>query len=218
MQTDARATNTCVRSKRWKEYFQMSTQDFTPRPYANQLELWRDVVGYDGIYQVSNLGRVKRAKAGRNTKIGRMLKPRTDKAGYTLACFYRNGRSKWFLIHRLVAFAFLGDPPTPEHQVNHKNSIRDDNRVVNLEWVTRSENIRHGFKSGFACNVGERNTFAKLTWKEVREIRRLFQSGTSRVDLAKQFKVCKSNINQIIRGVAWIEQELPINPYSVVHS
>ena len=96
-------------------------------------EVWKDIVGYEGIYQVSNFGRVK------NTETGRIMKTYKDKYGYITTSISYKGKTKHFLIHRLIAKAFIPNPENKPH-INHINTIRDDNRIENLEWVTRKEN------------------------------------------------------------------------------
>jgi hypothetical protein len=110
-------------------------------------EVWRDIVGYERLYQVSNWGRVKSLPRNGTIKEERILKPRVTKNGY-LYVHFRNGNiSKYVKIHRLVAEAFI---PNPENkpQVNHINGNKLDNRVDNLEWNTASENTMHAFKLG----------------------------------------------------------------------
>lgn len=107
------------------------------------MEVWKDVVGYEGHYQVSNLGNVRSVK---NNNI-KMLTPKDNGVGYMKVNLRNNGNDKYAFVHRLVATAFLQEDPTRLF-VNHINSIKGDNRVDNLEWVTKSENGKHAFRSG----------------------------------------------------------------------
>lgn len=100
-------------------------------------EVWRDINGYNGLYQVSNLGRVRNAKTLRLKK----LETRYDE--YLFVRFYSNGYSGMRSVHRLVAETFIENKNSNRNQVNHKNGIKIDNRADNLEWVTQSENLRH---------------------------------------------------------------------------
>jgi hypothetical protein len=110
------------------------------------MEIWKDIKGYEGHYQVSNLGRVKSldrviiTKNGNRKINGRILKLQNSN-GYRKVQFTHKGR--YFLVHRLVASTFI-DNSYDLKQVNHKNLKRDDNRVDNLEWVSASENVLHG--------------------------------------------------------------------------
>lgn len=114
-------------------------------------EVWKDVVGYEGIYKISSKGRLKSLDMitrGKNKSIrkvkGKILKPSISK-GYECTMLQNKGK-KSIRIHRLVALAFL-DNPTNKKCVNHINGIRDDNRVANLEWCSHRENTVHSEKT-----------------------------------------------------------------------
>lgn len=122
------------------------------RGYSGMREVWKDVVGYEGQYQVSNLGRVKslsrvvhrliRGKDTHYTRKERIMKQRISCGSGYMAV--QLGGKKTVTVHRLVCRAFLGEPNG--RTVNHKNSIRSDPRLTNLEYVSFRENIRHGKK------------------------------------------------------------------------
>jgi hypothetical protein len=99
-------------------------------------EIWRDIKGYEGLYQISNLGNV------RNTKTLRILKPRINTHKYKHIDLRRNGKRKSLNIHRPIALAFI---PNPENKlfVDHINNIRSDNSLKNLRWVSYQENNRN---------------------------------------------------------------------------
>lgn len=100
-------------------------------------EEWKDIVGSDGLYQISNLGRVRSLLDSANIKI---LRPQVYGCGYLKVHVRVNGRRKQLGVHRLVAEAFVPNPNTlPE--VNHINCVKTDNRACNLEWVSHKDNI-----------------------------------------------------------------------------
>lgn len=110
------------------------------------MEIFKDIEGYEGLYQVSNLGRVKSLNYWR-TKKERILKPRYNCSGYLHVTLCIDHIQKNHRIHRLVCNAFLTNPDNKE-TINHINGIKSDNRLDNLEWATLSENMRHAFNTG----------------------------------------------------------------------
>lgn len=106
------------------------------------IEEWKDIKGYEGLYQISNYGNVKSLNYN-NTKKGKILKTFIMRTGYIGIGLNKNNKRKPFKIHRLVAEAFI---PNPENLpvVNHKNEKKNDNRVENLEWCTYKYNSNYG--------------------------------------------------------------------------
>ena len=105
-------------------------------------EIWKDVKGYEGRYQISNLGRFK--SFAQDTKNGKIKIGNLNFNGYLVMLLYDGmGNKKWYPVHRLVASAFI---PNPEgfDQVNHKDEVKTNNRVENLEWCTNDYNIHYG--------------------------------------------------------------------------
>ena len=177
----------------------------------NIAERWLPVVGDEDLYEVSDLGNVRRSSGGRGAIAGRMLKRFTPRDGYPRVDLCRDGSAKRVGVHTLVATAFIGPPPTPSHQVNHKNANKSDSRVANLEWVTPRENIRHAVSVGVmdaAFMVGELNAGAKLTWAQVAEIRSLRGQVGAR-PLAERYGVSRSAIQQVHQGKRWRPEDAP---------
>lgn len=163
-------------------------------------EVWRDVVGYEGLYQVSNLGRVKSLDrlingrcSGHKTKFEeRILKTFTNKKGYYRVGLVKNRKQIKYFVHRLVAIAFI---PNPENKpyINHKDETPYNNNVNNLEWVTPKENSNYG-------TLIERS--AKSHSKPIKFIYRddTYEVWESQTALAREFKIEKSGINMVLKG------------------
>lgn len=126
-------------------------------------EIWKDIAGYEGMYQVSNTGRVRsvyrRVKVSNGTRVaeGVMLRTEQISGGYVRVMLVNAmGVRKRHMVHRLVANAFIPNPQN-KPEVNHKNSITNSNSADNLEWVTRSENHKYAFKYGNRIKMTGRN-------------------------------------------------------------
>lgn len=165
-------------------------------------EEWRAVVGYEGWYSVSNLGRVRREQPYHNTHTGRLLSPSPNRRGYLRIALWCNDRGKTTEIHTLVAAAFLGPRPLGL-DVNHKDGLKTNNYADNLEYVTRSENLRHALRLGLSRPLilrGSANGRAKLTEADVCAIRAASAPCT---ELAQQFKISRRTILHIRMRMSW---------------
>lgn len=115
-------------------------------------ETWKSVSGFDG-YEISDRGRVRSFR--RNNGQGRILKTETSDRGYKQVSLYKDGKQHQKSIHRLVAEAFI-DNPEEKETVNHKDCDKTNNCVSNLEWMSKSENVRHAYDNGLNENVKRR--------------------------------------------------------------
>lgn len=115
---------------------------------TNNEEIWKPVVGYEGLYEVSNFGRIKAplkiVRSGRMMRKyqERIITPQHNKLGYLCVVLYKDGKGKRYLVHRLVMLAFVPNPENKPH-IDHINTIKDDNRLENLRWATAKENANN---------------------------------------------------------------------------
>lgn len=154
------------------------------------MESWTTLnIGTDG-YMISSIGRIKSTKQCR-TEGERFLSINIGNHGYCVCQIRVNGLRKTLSIHRLVAQSFLANPDN-KPCVNHKNGIKTDNRVRNLEWTTYSENNKHARdKKLWYPPSGERSAKAKLTNDQVREIRKRLTKGERYNKIAKDYGVSR---------------------------
>jgi len=124
-----------------------------------KVEVWKPIAGFEGLYEVSNLGQVKSLERLRITKGGgitkvceRILKQTLNKFGYCKVTLTKAGKHHFFVAHRLVAMAFIPNPEI-KPEINHKDGNKQNNCVDNLEWCTPTENKRHAYATGL--NGGE---------------------------------------------------------------
>lgn len=169
-----------------------------------KIETWRPVRG--GYYEVSSLGRVRRAKNGYRTWPGRILKPIQHHKGYPVVSLTIEGEKIQEQIHVLVAEAFLG-PRGGGLQVNHIDGSFDNNVPENLEYVTSKQNAEHAVRGGkYRDGQRWRETCSrKLDISKAREIRSLSKAGLSRADIAQKFGVSVATISFVLRDKIWKE-------------
>lgn len=154
-------------------------------------EVFKSIIGFED-YQVSSFGVVK-------NKHGRSLKQRIDKYGYATITLCKNGVTKNFFVHRLVALTFILNSEIKE-TVNHKNGVKTDNRVENLEWATQSENNKHAYDMGLSKPhgaKGEKNGHAKITDIQRQEIINSLKKGEKQKDIAAVYGLSVSRVQRI---------------------
>ena len=128
-------------------------------------EVWKDIEGYEGLYQVSNLGNVRSLKYAGGNKV-KLLKQYTDKKGYKRIGLYKNGKYKLYMVHRLVTIAFI---PNPNNLpiINHKDEDKTNNNVNNLEWCTYEYNNTYGTARKRASESRKGKTLSEETKKKI---------------------------------------------------
>jgi hypothetical protein len=168
-------------------------------------EVWRAVLGWEGFYEVSNRGRVRRVTAidsrGRVWP-GRVLKDWPHVHGYRLVTLARDGLRKAQTVHKTVLEAFHGKAPHGT-EAAHLNGKRDDNRQRNLKWKTRKENFAdkklHGTQP-----MGERCHLSKLTALKVQRIRALVANGATHSAVARQYSMSREGVSHIVHRRTWM--------------
>lgn len=171
-------------------------------------ERWKAVPGFEELYEASDTGKLRRIATPTGKPKCKVIAPHKKRNGYTDYWLYAGGLKKRISGHRLVWITFCGEIPK-DLQINHKNGVRHDNRISNLELATRSWNAAHSYQvlkrpAPNYPSVGEKNGCAKLTADKVRAIRALYADRSlNQYQLARKFRVSQSAITLIVRRKKW---------------
>lgn len=194
------------------------------RNYSTEAETWKDIEGYEGKYQVSNLGGVRSLdryplfKDGRKRRLqGQRLKPVKDHNGRLYVKLSNNENvRKNKSISRMVATAFLGSPEDALLEVNHIDGNPLNNHIKNLEWTTRQENMKHAFDNNL-FRTGEDSPHNKVLISDVEDIFKLkFVESKTNKEIATIYPVSRQTIDSIIKGKSWqFKKDLD---YSKIHN
>jgi len=169
------------------------------------IEIWKDITGYYGIYQVSDFGNIKALPKHINYIDGRVrfypekiLKPRLDGKGYCFVTLHKDDTKEQLRVHRVVAIEFLENTEN-KPCVNHKDSNRTNNMVDNLEWVTHSENTIHAISTGRIYNPSK-----KITKEDSLKIKELYKTSKyTQSELGELFGLKQPQIHRIVTNKNW---------------
>lgn len=171
-------------------------------------ERWLAVPGYEGLYEVSSTGLIRSlartvTRRGRSARLGGVLlrQPLND-SGYPCVTLWREGVPKKERVHRIVALAFHGEPPTAQHEVAHGDGTRTNNAAENLRWATRAENVADAIRHGTA-HMRERHHMAKLDSARVAEVRRLAAAGLGSNEISRRVGVSRQSVRDVVAGRTW---------------
>lgn len=164
-------------------------------------EIWKNILGFEGVYLISNFGRVKRILQKSGTQSNRILKDYDNGKGYRYITLRKDNTPSNHYVHILVAIAFL-ENPLNKSSVNHINGIKSDNVITNLEWVTNKENMIHASKMNL-LRKGENNVLSKINNEDVLKIRSLKNSGKALNKIGMMFGISASHVHRIMHKKLW---------------
>ncbi len=165
------------------------------------------VEGFEGLYSITRDGRIWTKR--RQGSDGRWIKAQFDKDGYRVITLCKNGKYTNHKLHRLIAKKFILNPLN-KPEINHLNGIKDDNRIINLNWVTSKENDLHARKKGLTNTSGEDNGSSKLTWEQVDEIRKYHipRNGITKRKPWEKYGIKYAQYREIVANRSWIINEV----------
>ncbi len=174
-------------------------------------EVWKDIPGYEGYYQASDLGRLRsldkpvrvNLKGDFYIKKGRILKLCKSKAGYFIINLSVDGKHRTWPVHALVMLTFRNIKNSPANQVNHIDGEKLNNKLINLEMTSPLENTTHAIKLGLMDNKGSNHGNSKLKETDVLKIREMFFNGFSYKDISIIFSVCRRTVRNVVNKTSW---------------
>lgn len=183
---------------------------------TNEIEIWKPIIGYELLYEVSNFGRIKypnksivRRRKNSSEKTSQFRKEKfsvgyTNKKGYLNIKLQDGSSLKSVRVHRLVAIHFIPNPLNLP-QVNHKDTNKKNNRVDNLEWCDNSHNIKHAYAHGLLSRKGERQNTCKIKEADVLEVREFYSQNPKalRKIYAEKLNITQTTICNIIHRKIW---------------
>lgn len=172
-------------------------------------ELWRDIPGYEGLYQISTHGRIKSIRATTNTFPGKLVKARVNQRGYKSVSLSKDGCTKTPSVHSLVLLTFVGRRPKGM-VIHHRDHNKQNNHLDNLMYCTPKENALFSIEFQGVLSpppptfYGEEHPGSKLTWDQVAEIRARYEAGgCTHKSLGMEYGVSKTAIGFIVRKKLW---------------
>ena len=170
-------------------------------------EIWKDVIGYEELYQASTMGRIKSLHkiggASRQSFTG-IMKPKTNRGGYYVIHICKNGIAKETTVHKVIALTFLTNPYNLS-TVNHKNGIKTDNRLENLEWCSIQDNLKHALETGLRKCDGENNGRSVFNKDDIIKAKLMYNTGKYSVREVRDMigKGTRGSLQRAISGDTW---------------
>lgn len=185
-------------------------------------EVWRDIKGYEGKYQVSNLGNVrsldrmvKHPQGGVVPRKSAPLKQNRHSGGYLVVGLCQDPKR---YVHRLVMQAFVGEPPAGMNDVNHIDGDKTNNCLSNLEYCNRLHNVRHAIRTGLQDNTGANNGGVKYTFEQIKRAYDIVAAGGRTIDAARETGLPAGYISLFCGRGGWGLQPLPKRKRKLVPS
>lgn len=170
---------------------------------------WKDIPGYEGLYQASDTGLVRSLERMRKTKAGglckvkpRILKGTPSTKGYLVVSLFKESKVRFFGIHQLVLMTFVGPCPAGMEACHSPDKSKDNNHLSNLRWDTHAANCEDMRRDGDYA-TGEQHHASRFTSKQIRRMRELYKQGVKQTEIAKIFKVRQGHVSDIVLEKVW---------------